>query len=339
MLIKSLDRLLQKAVNARASDLHFEPQLNGLRVRARVDGQLNLWSSVDAPQESAALISQLKIRANLDIAEKRLPQDGRLQFLVNKSAYSARLSSFPTLYGEKCVLRILAPQEQLPPLEELGLLAEQLDIFKQALQQNQGLILITGATGSGKSTSLYSALNYVNHQGYNICTLEDPIEMVLTGINQSTIHPQLNFDYANALRALLRQDPDIIMLGEIRDHASAAVVLQAAQTGHLVLSTLHSDNGIGALERLVSFGFSRATWLNALHVIISQRLLRRCCPQNPLQNHVGRIGIFEIVEIDHSGRTPKLRHPNINFSQAAHEHVQQGLSTYAEIQRELGARY
>lgn len=313
MPIKSLDILLQKAVNAHASDLHFEPQKNGLCVRARINGQLSLWSSLNSIQDSLALISQLKIRANLDIAEKRLPQDGRLQFIVNKSAYSARLSSFPTLYGEKCVLRILAPQEQLPPLEELGLLEEQLKIFKQALQQNQGLILITGATGSGKSTSLYSALNFLNHQGRNICTLEDPIEMVLTGINQTAIHAKLNFDYADALRALLRQDPDIIMLGEIRDQASAAVVLQAAQTGHLVLSTLHSDNGAGALERLMSFGFSRSTWMNALQLILSQRLIHA---------HSGRIGIFEIVQIDHSGRIPKLRHPDISFSEAADYHVQ-----------------
>ena len=311
MPIKSLDSLLQKAINTRASDLHFEPQVNGLRVRARIDGELHVWSFIYSEQETAALISQLKIRANLDIAEKRLPQDGRLHFIVNKKNYSARVSSFPTLYGEKCVLRIQAPQEQLPPLERLGLLEEQLNIFKQELQKNQGLILMTGATGSGKSTSLYSALNYLNHQGRNICTLEDPIEMVLTGINQTAIHTHLGFDYADALRALLRQDPDIIMLGEIRDHASAAVVLQAAQTGHLVLSTLHSNHGAGALERLMSLGFSRRIWLNVLQVILSQRLVL---------SHSGRIGIFELVQIDHSGRIAKLRHPDISFSQATHYH-------------------
>lgn len=251
-----LNHLLKQALIQRASDIHFEPTEHALRVRLRVDGVLHPLAPVSFPL-MAPLIARLKVLGGLDIAERRLPQDGQFTIDIADKPLSFRLSTLPCRYGEKAVLRLLHKVEQALDLKQLGLSDREHSQLQSALNQPQGLILVTGPTGSGKTVTLYSALQSRNHSDVNICSVEDPIEIPLDGLNQTQISPRAGLTFQNVLRALLRQDPDIVMVGEIRDGETAEIAIKAAQTGHLVLSTLHTNSTVETLVRLEQMGVAR----------------------------------------------------------------------------------
>lgn len=238
-----LNQTLRSAMAKRASDIHLEPGASRYRIRLRIDGVLHILQDI-AKETGLALTARLKVLGNLDIAEHRLPQDGQFTVDLAGDSISFRIATLPCKEGEKVVLRLLHQVEQTLDLDTLGMYGAQLTAFRQALQQPQGLVLVTGPTGSGKTVTLYSALQTRNTPGINLCSVEDPIEIPLDGINQTQIHPRAGLTFQNVLRALLRQDPDIIMVGEIRDGDTAEIAIKAAQTGHLVLSTLHTNSTI-----------------------------------------------------------------------------------------------
>lgn len=268
---------LEQAVSRRASDIHFEPHDGGGRVRLRVDGVLQPLTHFTG-ETCLAAIARLKILGNLDIAERRLPQDGQFDTDINGEKLSLRLSTLPCRGGEKAVLRLLRQQARPLAPEALGMEPDALARFLAALAKPQGLILVTGPTGSGKTLTLYSALNQLNHGDVNIACVEDPTEIPLEGVTQTQIHPKAGLSFDIVLRALLRQDPDVIMIGEIRDTETADIALNAAQTGHLVLSTLHTQSCIETLTRLEQMGMARWQIASALELIVAQRLVRRLCP-------------------------------------------------------------
>lgn len=274
---EKIQHLLQLAVQLRASDIHIEPQSTSLRVRLRIDGVLQNVPGSEQ-DNAAALLARLKILANLDITERRIPQDGQFTVELGGKTASFRLATLPTHYGEKAVLRLLQSEPQAVALETLGMPPAALKIYRQALARPQGLILVTGPTGSGKTLTLYSGLSSLNAPQRNLCSVEDPIEIPLPGVNQTQIHPKAGLDFNHVLRALLRQDPDVIMLGEIRDRETAETAVKAAQTGHLVLSTLHTNSTTETLTRMGQIGIPGYLLASALKLIIAQRLVRRLCP-------------------------------------------------------------
>ncbi|MEI7786897.1 MAG: ATPase, T2SS/T4P/T4SS family, partial [Betaproteobacteria bacterium] len=277
-VVRLLDRLLQLACELRASDLHFEPYEGSYRVRIRIDGQLQECMAPPLALRDR-LVSRIKVLAKLDIAEKRLPQDGRLrQALPGQAAADFRVSSLPTVHGEKLVLRLIDSAPAQMALDALGYDSAQQASLLQALARPHGMILVTGPTGSGKTLSMYSCLQRLNCHGVNICTAEDPAEIVLPGINQVSINEKAGLDFAAALRAFLRQDPDVIMVGEIRDLETADMALKAAQTGHLVFSTLHTNDAPSTLLRLRQMGVAAHNIAASVVLITAQRLLRRLCP-------------------------------------------------------------
>lgn len=270
-----VEDMLRMAVRKRASDIHLEPTKQGLKIRLRVDGKLYFIAS--PPLEiNNEIIARIKILTKLNIAEKRLPQDGQMTWHLDGHNYSIRLSTMPTLYGEKLVLRVLNTQLRYS-IEQIGLHASLLTKLKKKLFQPQGLILVTGPTGSGKTVTLYSMLEYLNQSSRNISTIEDPIEIPLSGINQVQVNDKYGLTFAYVLRALLRQDPDIIMIGEIRDEETAQIATRAAQTGHLVLSTLHTNCTFSAIERMEQLGIDRTQLSSCLKMVIAQRLVRKLC--------------------------------------------------------------
>lgn len=272
-----VENLLKTAVHKRSSDIHLEPSKQGLKIRIRVDGKLYFLPS--PPYEiNNEIIARIKILAKMNIAEKRLPQDGQMNWYFDGQNYSIRLSSIPTLYGEKLVLRILNTQLKYS-LEHIGMCSSLLTSLKRYLNQPQGLILVTGPTGSGKTVTLYSALEHLNQSTRNISTIEDPIEIPLQGVNQIQVHEKYELNFAFILRALLRQDPDIIMIGEIRDEETAKIATRAAQTGHLVLSTLHTNCTLSAIERMMQLGVDKTQLMSCLKMVIAQRLVRKLCPK------------------------------------------------------------
>jgi protein transport protein HofB len=273
-----IDRVLLHAFQRRASDIHIEPCARGMQVRLRIDGVLQPLQTFSAAQQ-APLIARLKILANLDIAERRLPQDGQFSLQLQGEQAAFRLSTLPVRRGEKAVIRLLQSESQDLRLEQLGMSSAALAHFHRALAQPQGLILVTGPTGSGKTFTLYSGLSHLNQPGKNLCSVEDPVEIPLEGINQTQINPRAGLDFQRVLRALLRQDPDVIMLGEIRDTESAEIAVKAAQTGHLVLSTLHTNSTTETLTRLRQMGIPGYLLASALRLVIAQRLVRRLCPR------------------------------------------------------------
>lgn len=277
-IIKYLDQILNKAINKLASDIHFEPYNEHYRIRFRVDGLLYEITKINSVL-GQRLSSRLKIMANLNIAEKRLPQDGRFTLkLANQQNYDCRLSTCPTLFGEKLVVRILNPSNVTPDIKFLGFDEKELKIFHKHIKLPHGMILVTGPTGSGKTITLYTAINILNQETKNISTAEDPIEINLDGINQVEINHKIGLDFATILRAFLRQDPDIIMIGEIRDLETAEIAIKAAHTGHLVLATLHTNSAIASLTRLLNMGIPSFNLATALKLIIAQRLVRKLCP-------------------------------------------------------------
>ncbi|CAK7065158.1 Flp pilus assembly complex ATPase component TadA [Providencia rettgeri] len=271
-----VEDLLKTAVHKRSSDIHLEPTKQGLKIRLRVDGKLYFIPS--PPYEiNNEIIARIKILAKMNIAEKRRPQDGQMSWHFDGKNYSIRLSSIPTLHGEKLVLRILNTQLKYS-LEHIGMCSSLLSSLQDYLNQPQGLILVTGPTGSGKTVTLYSALEYLNKSSRNISTIEDPIEIPLQGVNQTQVNEKYDLSFAFILRALLRQDPDIIMIGEIRDEETAKIATRAAQTGHLVLSTLHTNCTFSAIERMNQLGVSHIELKSCLKMVIAQRLVRKLCP-------------------------------------------------------------
>ncbi|MDO4314211.1 MAG: ATPase, T2SS/T4P/T4SS family [Oscillospiraceae bacterium] len=333
MLVNSL---VEQAVRQRASDIHVESGPDRVRVRCRVDGVLYTTATYDL-RLLPAIIARIKIISSLDISEKRKPQDGRFTILVDRREYDVRVSTLPTVYGEKCVMRLTQKKALSRSKRSLGLTQGEMEQFDGILRHPNGIVLVTGPTGSGKSTTLYTALSELNSDMVNIVTVEDPVEANIDGVNQVQVNPKANLTFANALRSILRQDPDIIMIGEIRDSETASIAVQASITGHLVVSTLHTNDTASSVTRLLDMGVESYLIADALTGIIAQRLVRRLCPnckrRHTLLEHeldyleltpeeeraaeiyepVGcqrcngtgyydRIGIYEIMEI-----TPRLR--------------------------------
>ncbi len=275
-IIQLVNMLIVQGVKDRASDIHIEPNERGLLIRFRIDGMLH-DNRILPNKIKAAIISRVKILAKMDIAERRLPQDGRFQVKFGIKEVDLRVSTIPTVFGEKVVLRILDKSKGLIELKNLGFLAEQLDQFKSIILKSYGIILLTGPTGSGKTTTLYAALNKVNSNEKNIITVEDPVEYKLNRVNQIQILPKIDLTFANALRSILRQDPDVIMIGEIRDTETAQIAVQAALTGHLVFSTLHTNDAASALTRLIDMGIEPFLISSSVIGVIAQRLVRVIC--------------------------------------------------------------
>jgi len=275
-ITKMVTVMLKSAIDGRASDVHIEPSGDKLRVRFRVDGDLH--TSILLPMNvHEAIVSRIKIMTNMKIDEKRSPQDGRFKMAIDTKSVDFRVSTFPTYFGEKVVIRILDSSRGVGSLEELGYGGRNLELINNALQRPYGLILITGPTGSGKSTTLYAMLQKLNNEKRNIISLEDPIEYYVSGVNQSQVRPEINYTFASGLRSVLRQDPDIIMVGEIRDKETAQLAIHAALTGHLVLSTLHTNNAIGVIPRLIDMGVDPFLIPSTLAIAIAQRLARTLC--------------------------------------------------------------
>lgn len=277
-VVKYLQKIMMDAINSGASDIHFEPYEKNYRIRYRLDG--NLYEVAQPPLAiKEKIASRIKVISKLDISEKRVPQDGRLKLVLSRNkAVDFRISTLPTLYGEKIVMRILDSKAATAGIENLGYEPDQLKILLEAVQRPYGMVLVTGPTGSGKTVSLYSCLNILNQPGVNISTVEDPVEIQLGGINQVNINEKAGLDFASALRAFLRQDPDIIMVGEIRDLETAEIAIKAAQTGHMVLSTLHTNDAPSTLTRLVNMGVPSYNVAASVNLITAQRLGRRLCP-------------------------------------------------------------
>jgi len=304
-IIRMLNALLTQAARDGASDIHIEPYERHSVVRFRVDGNLR---EVVQPNRAlhAALISRLKIMAELDIAERRLPQDGRISLRIGTRAVDVRVSTLPSAHGERAVLRLLDKSESKLSLESVGMQGDVLARFAQLLVQPHGIILVTGPTGSGKTTTLYAGLQRLDTRGSNIMTVEDPIEYELAGVGQTQVNAKIDLTFAKALRAILRQDPDVIMIGEIRDFETAQIAIQASLTGHLVLATLHTNDAASAVTRLTDMGVEPCLLSSSLLGVLAQRLVRkRCtecggagCAHCGHTGYAGRTGVFELLVTD-----------------------------------------
>lgn len=302
-----------------SSDIHLEPQENSIRIRLRVDGVLS--EQFHLPKFILEqLCCKLKILANLNIAQSRHPQDGKFIFQsTNGLKTHIRISTCPTVQGEKIVLRLLKDNKTALKLNLLGMTSEQLSIFTQAISNSHGLILITGPTGSGKTSTLYSALTHINSEIKNIVTIEDPVEVQIPGINQININHKADLSFSSILRSILRQDPDIIMIGEIRDEETAQIAIQAANTGHLVFATLHTNNCIETMNRLKQMNLDQNEFISCLNLVISQRLIRKkcrnCTPHlksntcECIDGYSGRLGIFEILSFDEALKNYMIKNP------------------------------
>jgi type IV pilus assembly protein PilB len=303
-VIRAWQAIVSQALQARASDIHVEALEHKTVIRIRVDGVLQILQ-VPIAVEHERIIARIKILARLDIAEQRIPQDGRLSVGLNytRPDIDCRVSILPTLHGEKAVVRLLPSSTTALDLSLLGLHAPQLAHLTDAIAQPDGLILVTGPTGSGKTRTLYSCLNQLNTSGRNVCTIEDPIEIRLAGVNQIAYHPKAGLDFNGIVRALLRQDPDVIMIGEIRDAVTAELAMQAAQTGHLVLSTLHTRGALASIQRLRSLGITSDVLQACLRCVSSQRLARQICSSCNAEESMddcllcGGTGLFERLGI------------------------------------------
>lgn len=276
--VNLIDNMLDQGLTRGASDIHFESGKDVFRVRLRIDGSLHI-AATPAVQLRDAIVSRLKVLARMDIAEKRLPQDGRIQYRYKSETVDLRVSSLPTVHGEKIVVRILNFNRVPLDLHDLGYEADDQIKLRQAIQRPHGLILMTGPTGSGKTSSLYCCLDLINQADINLATIEDPSEIQLAGANQVSINEKAGLTFASALRALLRQDPDVIMIGEIRDVETAGIAIQASQTGHLVFSTLHTNDAPSTLARLRHMGIPTYQIAASLTMVTAQRLVRRLCAQ------------------------------------------------------------
>ena len=277
-IIRYVNTLIFRAANQRASDIHIEPFEENLKVRFRIDGVLQDVDTEDKAFQSA-ILSRIKVMANLNIAEKRLPQDGRIGLRIAGQDVDIRVSTVPTRYGERIVMRLLDKANVMLTLNSLGLSEHNSEVVNKVIRKSHGIILVTGPTGSGKTTTLYACLQSINSVDKNILTVEDPIEYELVGIGQMQVNPKINFTFANGLRSILRQDPDVIMVGEIRDLDTVEVAIQASLTGHLVFSTLHTNDAPGAITRLIDMGVEPFLISSSLLIVVAQRLVRKLCPK------------------------------------------------------------
>ena len=304
-IIRMLNALLTQAAKDGASDIHIEPYERSSSVRFRVDGTLR---EVVQPNKAlhAALISRLKIRAELDIAEKRLPQDGRISLRIGGRAIDVRVSTLPSSHGERAVLRLLDKAESKFTLEGLGMDGDVLAAYAKLIQQPHGIVLVTGPTGSGKTTTLYASLGRVDTATTNVLTVEDPVEYELAGIGQTQVNAKIDLTFAKALRAILRQDPDVIMIGEIRDYETASIAIQASLTGHLVLATVHTNDAISSVTRLVDMGVEPFLLSSSLLGVLAQRLVRKLCTHCKRVDSHGRwhpVGCARCTDTGYKGRT------------------------------------
>jgi MSHA biogenesis protein MshE len=361
-VLRLLQSMFHDAIQVRASDIHIEPAENKLRIRLRVDGVLQ-EQIIEGRRVAGALVSRLKLMCGLDISEKRLPQDGRFSLRVRENALDVRLATMPTTHGESVVMRLLNQSTALLSLEALGMPAASEERFRRLLERNSGMILVTGPTGSGKTTTLYAALNYINRPGVKVITVEDPVEYRLDRITQIQVMPKIGLDFARVLRTALRQDPDIILVGEMRDRETVDIGLRGAMTGHLVFSTLHTINAVATINRLLDMGAPGYMIAAAVNGIVAQRLVRRLCadcavPQAPTPNQIawlasarpalnldsqrwlvgsgctfcnltgyrGRIAVYEILEIDRALADRVRRGDLEGFANAA-----RGKSSYVPL--------
>lgn len=317
-----LDEIIKKAVELQASDIHLEPREEYLRVRYRVDGLLQDGTPFHKSKQ-ASLISRVKVLVNLDIAESRLPQDGRTNLKFGKNNIDIRVSTIPTLHGEKVVMRLLNRNHAHLGLEELGMEKQDLELYRKMISKSSGIILVTGPTGSGKTTTLYATLSVLNSKEINIMTIEDPVEYQLPGINQIQVNPKAGLSFSRGLRAILRQDPDVIMVGEIRDLETAKIAIQSALTGHLVLSTLHTNDAASAVNRLVDMGIEKYLVEASVIGVVAQRLARKKYPEG----YKGRTGIYEIMSgvLPHKGMRTLV--------ESGMRKVELGITTKEEIAR------
>ena len=275
-VVKLLQTVFEEAMRLRASDIHFEPQEKSLRIRFRIDGVLHIQTEADAKVSSAVAL-RLKLMSGLDISEKRLPQDGRFNIKVRSNPVDVRISTLPTQYGESVVMRLLAQNTGLLELDKIGMPPRVLERLRHALKRPSGMVLVTGPTGSGKTTTLYAALNELNTPEKKIITVEDPVEYRLPGLNQVQVHEKIDLSFSRVLRTVLRQDPDIVLIGEMRDQETAEIGMRAAMTGHLVLSTLHTNDAVSTPIRLLDMGVPRYMVALSVHMVIAQRLVRIIC--------------------------------------------------------------
>ena len=293
-VVKFVNKMLVDAIRMGASDLHFEPYEKSYRVRFRVDGVMQKMANPPV-QLATKIAARLKVMSQMDISERRVPQDGRIKLKLSKNkAIDFRVSCLPTLFGEKLVLRILDPSSAMLGIDALGYEPDQKELFMEALSKPQGMLLITGPTGSGKTVSLYTGINILNTGETNISTAEDPVEINLEGINQVNVNPKVGLTFANALKSFLRQDPDIVMVGEIRDLETAEIAIKAAQTGHLVLSTLHTNSAPETLTRLKNMGVASFNIATSVNLVIAQRLARRLCKNCKKPLDVPRKSLLEL---------------------------------------------
>lgn len=321
--IRLINGLIAEAVRSGASDVHLEPFDAALVVRMRRDGVLE--EALRLPSGAApVLVSRIKVMARLDIAERRMPQDGRIGLMLGGRQFDVRVSTLPARGGERVVLRILDTGHAGIALDGLGMDPAIEGAYRAALAQPNGIVLVTGPTGSGKTTTLYAGLRLLNDGTRNILTVEDPVEYAIEGVGQMQVNPKVGLDFAMGLRAMLRQDPDIVMVGEIRDRATAEVAVQAALTGHLVLSTVHTNDAAGAVTRLRDLGVEPFLLASTLRCVIAQRLVRRCADGG---GYEGRVGIFEVLRVDEAVRT--LIHDEAD-EQAVAAHVAPRLADAAE---------
>ena len=303
-IVNIVNEILIDASRKRASDIHFDPTEDVLNVRIRVDGELINYATVPASVKKN-LVTRIKILAGMNITESRIPQDGSIKMKVDNKDLDIRVSTLPIIYGEKVVVRLLDFTNTVSKMDALGFSSINLEKVKKAMSKPNGIILVTGATGTGKSTTVYSMLQHLNTMERNIITVEDPVEMKIPGINQVQTMPEINLTFANALRSILRQDPDVIMIGEIRDNETARIAVRASITGHLVLSTIHTNNSLTTIERLVDMDVERYLLGSALEAIISQRLCKKLCPKcrqarptTPYEKRVFKTALgYEINEI------------------------------------------
>jgi general secretion pathway protein E len=350
-IIRMLNALLTQAAKDGASDIHIEPYERSSSVRFRVDGTLR---EVVQPNKAlhAALISRLKIMAELDISEKRLPQDGRISLRIGGRAVDVRVSTLPSSHGERAVLRLLDKGESKFTLEGLGMSGDVLTSFDRLVQQPHGIVLVTGPTGSGKTTTLYASLGRIDTSTTNVLTVEDPVEYELGGIGQTQVNPKIDLTFAKALRAILRQDPDVIMIGEIRDYETAQIAIQASLTGHLVLATLHTNDAPSAVTRLTDMGVEPFLLSSSLLGVLAQRLVRKLCPHckktdtdgryHPVgcpecghTGYKGRTGVYEMMVADDAVRS--LIHSRAAESQLFMAAEQAGLRSMREDGKRLVA--
>lgn len=309
-IVKYINKLLVDAIRMGASDLHFEPYEKTYRVRYRVDGVLRQIATPPL-QLANRLASRLKVMSQMDIAEKRVPQDGRIKLKISKTkAIDFRVNSLPTLFGEKIVLRLLDPSSAMLGIDALGYEPEQKALFMEALEKPQGMLLITGPTGSGKTVSLYTGLNILNQEDTNISTAEDPVEINLEGINQVNVNNKVGLTFAAALKSFLRQDPDIVMVGEIRDLETAEIAIKAAQTGHMVMSTLHTNSAPETLTRLRNMGVPSFNIATSVNLVIAQRLARRLCSQCKAPVEIPKNSLLEMGFTEQD-----IQHPDFQIFQ------------------------